>query len=643
MQSIETMLAGLDRQELVDWADSTIYSRGKSYVDSVSELSRTEDGRLVAWVAGSDEYVTTVRRDGKGDFDYSCTCPYDYGGPCKHVVAVLLAAVEELKKKKEIPLLDPESDLYREASEYLDDDDDELDEEADEWYVSERKLDEMQKKIGSKFQSKSRDELLDILVVIIRDFPEVASWLHEREQVATGKIDSMVQALRKEIRDLTVIDVWSSDWEDDYDRADYTDVQERLQVLLEGGYADAVFDLGKELWERGNKQVAQSNDDGETALEIANCLRIVLKAIPDTSFSRREQLIWLFDSLRNDEYDLLDGADEVIDDPRYSTVDWHELALELEDLLRQMPLSEKDEWSRQYRRSKVVSQLREAYERAEENDKVLPLLEREAGPCCDYKPLVDYLIEAGDFDRARFWCIEGYGKMIEKTPGLASALKLRLQELAEKEGKNDLVAAYRALDFFQYPSAGTYGELRDAAERIALWPGVRRAAMDFLQNGKVPAAAEEHDSWLLPETEVGRLKNPERNRFMEFPALGVLIEIAILEERHDDVVALFKELCETRHCGREISEKVAESVRNSYPDTSLKIWRITVDNLIAEVKTHTYQEAARYLRKMHKVWQESDRLPEWRALISELRTKHKAKRNLMAVLNEVEQAVSPKA
>ena len=644
MQSIETMLAGLDKQELVDWADSTIFSRGKSYVNSVSELSRTEDGRIVAWVSGSNEYVTTVRRNGKGDFDYACSCPYDQGGACKHVVAVLLAATEKLKQKEEIPLLDPESDLYWDALGYLDDepDDDEQDDEApgvkgNSGTLSAGQSEGVPKEIRSILEKKSRKELLEILAGLVRDYPSVSRWLQEREQLATGKIDPIVRSMCKEIHELTAIDAWSNEWSDEDNLPDYSGVEDRLQALLDGGHADAVFELGQELWERGNEQLDRSNDEGETAISIGNCMKIVLKALPETRLSRREQLIWLFDSLRQDSFDILDGVDKVIGDARFSTVDWHELALDLEERLKQMPDAEPDEWRRQYRRCKIVSQLKEAYERAQESEKVLPLLEREAEPCRDYEPLVDYLIGAGDFDRARFWCIEGYGKMIEKTPGRASALKQYLQDVAEKEGKADLVAAYRAFNFFQYPSAITYRELRDAAEKIGLWQSVREVALGYLQDGKLPAVSGKNGgTWMLPQPEVGQWKVPEKPGLRTFPKPTVIIEIAILEERHDDVVALFSELCQTAQCDRGISEKVADAVSTSYPETSLKIWRITVENLIAEVKPRAYEEASGYLRKMRKVCKQTDRLADWSAMIAELRTRHKAKRRLMEELNALE-------
>lgn len=94
MNSIRTLLKGLTHDDLREWVGSKIYNRGENYVDFVSQLSRTEEGTLVAWTSGSDEYATSVRRDSKGKFDYDCTCPYDDWRPCKHVVAVLMAAAE---------------------------------------------------------------------------------------------------------------------------------------------------------------------------------------------------------------------------------------------------------------------------------------------------------------------------------------------------------------------------------------------------------------------------------------------------------------------------------------------------------------------------------------------------------------------
>lgn len=60
------------------------------------------------------------------------------------------------------------------------------------------------------------------------------------------------------------------------------------------------------------------------------------------------------------------------------------------------------------------------------------------------------------------------------------------------------------------------------------------------------------------------------------------------------------------------------------------------ESQISLVKPKAYEEAAIYLRKMHKVYQATNRLEEWRQLIHGLRTEHKAKRRLLEVLNSLE-------
>ena len=69
------------------------FARGRSYFDdgAVSDLCRRGD-RLTAEVEGSEfePYQVSIRLHDGGVADLHCTCPYDWGGYCKHIVAVLL-------------------------------------------------------------------------------------------------------------------------------------------------------------------------------------------------------------------------------------------------------------------------------------------------------------------------------------------------------------------------------------------------------------------------------------------------------------------------------------------------------------------------------------------------------------------------
>jgi uncharacterized Zn finger protein len=79
-------------------ANAESFARGRSYASdgSVSDLLRRGD-RLTAEVEGSEfePYQVSIRLHGDGVADAHCTCPYDWGGYCKHIVAVLLKFADE--------------------------------------------------------------------------------------------------------------------------------------------------------------------------------------------------------------------------------------------------------------------------------------------------------------------------------------------------------------------------------------------------------------------------------------------------------------------------------------------------------------------------------------------------------------------
>ncbi|MGK2905872.1 MAG: hypothetical protein ACSLFH_05925, partial [Desulfuromonadales bacterium] len=235
------------------------------------------------------------------------------------------------------------------------------------------------------------------------------------------------------------------------------------------------------------------------------------------------------------------------------------------------------------------------------------------------------------------WCIRGYQKTIADAPGIASGLQKRLRELAETQGRFELAAAYRAEDFFERPSESAYIELREVAEKIEVWSRVRTGVLDFLQTGRRPVVGGKgRGAWPLPEPEVKKLEVDGKIRLVSFPNRKMLIEIAILEQRFDDAVTIYREHAKTRRWGWDIDEQLAKAVAHSHPEVALSIWQSIAEGLIAQVKPKAYIEAARYLRQMYKVYEQTDRLADWKTLIMTLRVKHKAKRRLMEVLDGLE-------
>jgi uncharacterized Zn finger protein len=250
---------------------------------------------------------------------------------------------------------------------------------------------------------------------------------------------------------------------------------------------------------------------------------------------------------------------------------------------------------------------------------------------------VNALLEAGEYDRARQWCIRGFGRTTQDASGIAGNLRGMLRRLAEEEGKWELAAAYRAEEFFDRPSVKCYEELRAAAAKVDLWSDVRAAILQYLRSGGFSVSAgRDRGSLPLPEPEVERTGTTGKQRSDHFPQQELLMDIAILEKRYDDAVVIYDELSGVSRWGWSGDERLAGAVADSHPDVALRIWKDIADRLIGQVKPKAYQEAAGYLRHMRALYQKTGRLADWNGLIMVLRVEHKAKRRLLEVLDGLE-------
>src|SRR5215471_4394072 len=82
-----------DIDTLQELAGDEVFARGEQYYeDGQVQILTIERGRVLAQVAGSEDYRTELQ--GRGEtIDGHCSCPaYSDWGFCKHMVAVGLAA-----------------------------------------------------------------------------------------------------------------------------------------------------------------------------------------------------------------------------------------------------------------------------------------------------------------------------------------------------------------------------------------------------------------------------------------------------------------------------------------------------------------------------------------------------------------------
>lgn len=627
--------------DLNAWAGKTIVGRGKGYIGRVQELSRLEDGTLAAWVRGTLTYSTSVRIHEDGDHEWTCTCPYP-GGVCKHAVAVILAAASRIKAKEEIPLLDEDDELFFAILDMGDEDDwpDDWPEEDDDEPRAQTHLpltdDEgsLRKRLGAK----SKDELVNIILELNGNNPELIRLLRGKDLLDKGDIQKVVRSLRSRITKLSAEPGWYNHWDHEGHSPDYEPVLRQFRALLENGHSDKVVSLGEHLWDRCQEQIEHSDDEGDTADSIGRCLDVVLEALPLSGLTPVARARWFLDRALEDDYEILGPADEFLDNLQMSEAQWREVADLLDAKLGNLPRTD-----RSILRKKLTGLLIQALESSGWGDRVVPFLEKEVRHTQDYDRLVDVLLDAGQTEKARQYSIEGFGKTCTESPGIASGLHRRLRSLAHSDGMPKLAAAYLADTFFNQPNVAGFKEVREATEKLGCWEAVRACVLEHLQTGKRPAtsALDTDHAWPLPRPEVSWPLFEARHWRTKFPLFSLLIDIAILENRLEDAIRLNAERPRNHYSSidMDIDLTVAQAVSASHPQIALDIWRRKVESLIAQVKPKAYETAAGYLTQMRKVFQTTKRVDEWKALLADLRKRHKPKRRLMEELDALEKVV----
>lgn len=84
------------------------FQRGQDYYQRGAVASLVHRGEALeadVWGSDTDPYRVQVTWGDGGVVDTSCTCPYDWGGWCKHIAAALLAGLHQPEKIEERPPL----------------------------------------------------------------------------------------------------------------------------------------------------------------------------------------------------------------------------------------------------------------------------------------------------------------------------------------------------------------------------------------------------------------------------------------------------------------------------------------------------------------------------------------------------------
>jgi uncharacterized Zn finger protein len=222
-------------------------------------------------------------------------------------------------------------------------------------------------------------------------------------------------------------------------------------------------------------------------------------------------------------------------------------------------------------------------------------------------------------------------------------LRTTLRELREREKDWPRVAAFYAEDFFQQPGVHTFQELQKAAKRAGVEPAVRTAAMHYLETGELPQAAKQTKKgkaippWPLPETGAPAVT---KQRQVPAPMIATLIDIAIAEKRPDEVLRWYdQQKPKTTSWGPGWGygwvdeDRIATAVVDTHPDRAIAVWKKVAEEQIAQTSVRSYESAATYLRKIHRVFKKLDKEPAWKSYLAELRQANIRKPRCVEILD----------
>ncbi|MGA9187739.1 MAG: SWIM zinc finger domain-containing protein, partial [Methanosarcina sp.] len=496
------------------------------------------------------------------------------GHDCKHGVAAVLEYLERIEQGEEVPVIAKENPLIARARRgYAGA------ETSGAYEAEDLEAEESSRTLREYLEQIEKSELIKILMAFAKKDTMLGRYLRDRQNLASENPEGIIVGIYSELdefwRETRGYDFRSYE---DEDVPDFSDVQVRLESLLDSGHPDELLDIGKELMDRYDG-IAEYDEEGEIGTKISSCMDVVFRALSQSSLPAHEKMLYALEIELKDNYNVLN--EHLFWKEDFTPEEWmlfaEALKFRLKDAEKVNNLLYDSSWERDY----VVDRLIDALKKAGLSEEVIPICELEAERTGNYLRLVRKLLDSGQKEKAEKWIYRGIKESREDKPGSAYELLQILLEIKENEGNWLFVAALETEDFFKFPHLTSYIGMRKAARKIGRWQEIREAALQYLRNGELPASkakiTEETSIFpgILPKT--GLLK-VDSLRKIKLPALDLLIQIAIQENDAEEVVRWYEKLKkskgEAERFRNSVSEnEIANAVKSKYPEIAIEIWK----------------------------------------------------------------------
>ncbi|MFN8454308.1 MAG: SWIM zinc finger family protein [Anaerolineae bacterium] len=572
-------------------ASAESFSRGRDYYESGAIVDLQQRGdTLRARVEGSsyEPYEVTIELENGELVEAECTCPYDWGGYCKHVVAVLLSYARRPEGVTQRP---PVADLVA---------------------------------------GLTREQLQELLTDLLAQQPHLADWVEAQAAVKTTAAPPEPGPVQPRPRQTPI---------------DPTPFRKQAQNIMRGGgprdyYAAAVENEMAELIEQAAPFVKAG--DGRNALLILEAITepyvnhwhefddsdgelgslfdelgsLFTEAILSADLSKDERKTWVKKLTKwqkeIDDYGIDEGFEAAI---AAAEQGWDYPPLL--KVLQEGQVTEKGAWEGEapyYADDLALARLN--------------VLERQ-GRTTEYL----YLAEAEGQTALHLTMLVKLGRVQE-------AIDDAMQYLATSE---DALAVAQALRSHNQPldalKIAEYG-LTLPGETLNLARWLRDFAMQVfqpnlsLQAAKVafarfPSLAEYQAAQAVagstwPTVKVELLKQLDSATYT-----GNKIDIYLYEGMVDQAI---KAVDDSPYIGYDTVERVVEAATQSHPDWAIRQCRQQAERIMDAGKSQHYYHAVRWLEQASQAYAAANRSQEWRSYLEELISKHARKSSLRPAL-----------
>jgi uncharacterized Zn finger protein len=559
------------------------FERGKSYYrgGAVSETVR-QGTELRGQCEGSEyaPYEISVTLDARGIKDASCTCPYDYGGICKHIVALLLTYVHQPQAFRDIA---PVEELLKNHSK------EELIAIISQMSKQDPKL-LLLVEIAATTQEAKSGKPVDTKA--IRKQARRALQYNDWEPISSRKIEKELRALGQ----LADRFVKANDW------------------LSAGRVYHALLD---ETVSGYDEFIQQVDEEGHIAVfvdEFAEVLGKCLEKSDADSRTRRNWLETMLDAFAKDVeiggIDFASSAPDIII-KQANTDEWQWI----EERVRARAVSGR-EWEREQFIGFLIDGLDECGRASEASSLI-----REIGTP---KQQAQLLIEERRIEEA----VRLMTDIIKGKPGLVTNFADMLLEAKAKEAALNFVMTHEEARSWQrnqwlanyYRRHGTPEEAVEAQKKLF----VNNPSVEQFKS--LQEVCRKTKRWPKARAEVlSALERAER--------FDALVEIALHE---GDVARALEILSQgTGWSAADLRVKVAQAVEKDFPREAVKLYLERVGLEIAARNRSSYHLAAKYLKKVKPLYTRLDGRAAWADYVNSLRGRHK---KLTALQDELQKA-----